>query len=162
MLAFIHIEQCCNVVKQKLNRTWLTRENKPHWLFRKWTVWTWTHFTWIHFTISLRTFFFFLRQSGSCIAINGETEIAQISLKISSFELGRWTKHSYKFGTTWVNDRIFIFMWTNPVIVRNWFHCSQDRMFCHSKCNWYWWCHHNIYILNWSAFLTKFEVDFYI
>jgi len=44
-----------------------------------------TQFIWISFTISLW-------YCGSCVAVNGETEIFQISSKPSSFVFWRWAK----------------------------------------------------------------------
>ncbi len=99
---FSHKKYYCSFIKLRLNH--------------------WCHMD--YFNDVLTTFLGLER--GSCISVYAGSESSRISSKISSFVLRRWMKfyefvlrESYEFGTTWgwvINDRIFIFGWTIPLM----------------------------------------------
>ncbi len=77
--------------------------------------WT-TDVTWTIFPMSLLRFWTW--EHFSCVAVYGGSESSWILSKIS-YLCSEDERRSYRFGTTWgwvINDRIFIFGWTIPLM----------------------------------------------
>ncbi len=87
-----------------------------------------TDVTWTVLPMSLLRFWTWERCS--CIAVYGGSESSQILSKIYLNLCSEDERRSYRFGTTggWViNDRIFIFGWTNPLIFSSKVNCYSSK-----------------------------------